>query len=117
MKRLGIILVLAAVGVGLKFARQGDDSKQVLSEMKEVFAEADFYQSDPEFMNDLLERHHLTAFNEAYDIGSRRRRATFDEDKYLDVLLTGMISECNQRDKREAAGALIAFKAAVQAEE
>ena len=64
-------------------------------------------------MNKLLEREHPAVFDAAYDIGSRRRRAKFDADKYRAAILEKMARECANSGRTELAGELKILNAVI----
>ena len=90
MRRVGWIVLIIVVFVGFKLWNWRSDSADVLADMKEVIARLDVDEADAEYLDELLEREHSVAFEAAYDTGSRRRGASFDEEKYLAGVLERM---------------------------
>lgn len=117
MKKVAIFLVFAGVVVFLKMRNQSDDSAQVLSEMKELISSLEVYDANSDFLDRSLERHHMKAFDDAYEIGRRRRNTTFDVDKYIQDMLTMMVKDCNQANERDLAATLVEMREAILAEE
>lgn len=117
MKKVAIFLVFVGVVVFLKMRNQSDDSGQVLSDMKELISSLEVYDANSEFLDRSLERRHMKAFDDAYEMGRRRRRTTFDEDQYIQDMLTMMVKDCNQANKRDLAATLVAVRESILAEE
>ena len=114
MRKVGWIVLIFVVFVGFKLWNWRSDSADVLADMKEVIARLDVNEADAEYLEGLLEREHTIAFEAAYDTGSRRRGATFDEDKYLVQVLDAMIKQCDRDRETEIAAKLRALKQAVE---
>ena len=117
MKKVAIFLVFIGVVVFLKIRNQSDDSAQVLSDMKELISSLEVYDANAEFLDRSVERRHMKAFDDAYEMGRRRRRTTFDEDKYIQDMLTMMVKDCNQANKRDLAATLVAVREELLAKE
>ncbi len=96
MKRLLVILVLAAVFVGVKVSRRGGSQSKVLHDMRAIIEGLDTYEENADYLDALLVRHHPLAFDKAYDLGGRRRSATFDDELYLDTIFHNMVKECRE---------------------
>ncbi len=107
-----IVIVLVAI----KFSNRGDDSAQVLSEAKELIAQLEVYKPNAEYLDKLTERAHRHVFDKAYDMGGRRRGATFDEDKYLTALLDYMMAQCRTDRENDIAVALQKMREELAAE-
>jgi hypothetical protein len=90
----------------MKLYRRGTDKTDVLTAMKEIIGDLDVYKTEGEYLDELLEREHGRAFDDAYDVGGRRRSAKFDHDKYLQSLYGGMIADAKRRNKKDVADAL-----------
>ncbi|MEL6443345.1 MAG: hypothetical protein AAF089_17505 [Bacteroidota bacterium] len=91
-KLLSIVLVIAFV-LGMKFFKQHEADGDIHDEAY-LFVEAlpDFDQHQA-FYATAFEVAHDKAFQEAYHPGRRRRAATFDEDRYFEVLFDSMASQ------------------------
>ena len=116
MKRVAIIAVVIGVMVFFKMRNQGDDSAAVLSDMKAVISSMEAYEDNADFLDQTLETCHMTVFSDSYDMGSRRRGATFDEDKYIQDVLTLMVKHCNRFNRKELAAPLAELRDAIMAE-
>jgi hypothetical protein len=114
-KFAGILIAIIAI-MGLKFWRSGNDSKEVLAQAKELISEMPEYSENAAYLDKLAELHHPLAFNAAYDLGGRRRRASFNEKKYVHGLLTRMAESCRADGKKELQKALQEADVAIQAE-
>ncbi len=104
----GILLAVALIGgaLYLKFRNRGAAADDTLVQMQALIATIDGYQADQAYLKPLTERAHRAAFDGSYDIGGRRRRASFDEDKYLDAFFKHMIQACNADNHRDLVPAL-----------
>lgn len=118
MRKFGSLAVFAAfVGlmVWLQFSRKGDADKELLADMKTVISDLDVYPQNATYLDELLEREHRLAFETSYTMGGRRRRARFDEAKYVEQLFGGMLADCRRRGKTEVAESLqVAIAAAAE---
>ena len=99
MKKAIWIVVALAVIFGLKFYNRGNDEKDVLAEMKAVIVEMGLPADDTTYLHGVVERVHPDAFDAAYSMGSRRRAATLDEQKYIQEVFKGMIRACTGDNK------------------
>ena len=72
MKKVAIIMVIVGVSVFFKMRNQGDNSAQILSDMKEIISSLDVYQANAEYLDQILETRHMKSFRDAYDMGGRR---------------------------------------------
>lgn len=115
MKRIGIFVVVVIVAVGFKFWRRGNLGAEELAKMKTIIAKLPIYQSEGELLDEMVERHHGSAFDAAYEVGGRRMADTFDESRYFGNLVTRMMAEADQRKKTEVVTALKQLKDAVAA--
>jgi hypothetical protein len=115
-KVIGIVVAIVVV-VGLRFYNRGTDEKAVLADMKTVIAQLGASPADSAYLNGVLDREHSRAFDAAYEMGSRRRGARFDENKYVDAIFKAMISQCEKDKKKDLAAKLrIAHEALRSAE-
>jgi hypothetical protein len=112
-KFAGILIAIIAI-IGLKFWRSSNDSKEVLAQAKELISEMPEYPQNAAYLDKLVDLHHTLAFNAAYDMGGRRRRASFNEKKYVHGLLTRMAESCRTDGKSELWKALQEADVAIQ---
>ncbi|HRX85131.1 MAG TPA: hypothetical protein P5572_08940 [Phycisphaerae bacterium] len=117
MKRLGVVVVLGVLLFGLKLWHRGDDGKQILKEAKLMVLAMHLPAEEEAYLTTILEREHQKAFDAAYDMGRRRRAATFYEDKYLDAIFAAWIRECQADGKPELADKVAALQAEIMAED
>ena len=117
MKKAAIILVIIGVGVFLKMRNQGDNSAQIHSDMREIISSLELYEANADYLDRTLETRHMKAFRDTYEMGGRRRGATFDQDKYIEDLLTMMVKDCNRDNKRDLVAPLVALREALLAED
>ena len=116
-KKILGFLVLVGVVVGIKFYNRGDDSAKVLKDFKEIMEKTDGYIAHSDVLEPMIQRAHQFVFDEAYDMGGRRRGASFDEDKYVVGMLDYMLNDCRKRHKKEAAEWVLAVRKAVGGDE
>ncbi len=117
MKRVVIIMVVIGVAVFFKMRNQGDNSEQVLSDMRVIISSLDVYEANSDYLDQILETRHMKAFRDSYEMGRRRRGPTFEEDKYIQDVLTMMVKDCNRDNERDLAATLVALREAILAEE
>jgi hypothetical protein len=114
MQKVGGVIVVIVILVGLKFWHRSDDSAEILADMKEVIAQLNVDEADAKYLEQMLEREHQRAFDAAYDMGGRRRRATFDEKQYLVQVLGAMAKQCDRDRSPEIADKLRTLKMIVE---
>ena len=114
---MAIFLVLIGVVVFLKMRNQGDNSEQILSDMREIISSLEVYEANADYLDQKLETRHMKAFRDSYEMGGRRRGSTFDQDKYIQDLLTTMVKDCNRDNRRDVAAALVALREELLAQE
>lgn len=100
MGKFGITAVAIVVFVIVAWQRSGKDSDAVLNQMKQLVSQLDTYPQNAEYLDRMVEHEHKMSFHDYYDMGGRRRGASFDDEGYLRHLLDKMIANCN-RDRRE----------------
>lgn len=96
----GIVVALLIAGglVWMQYSNKGNDEqdlKDVAHEVLMTINDYDQYESDYVFYFDM---HHDEAFEDNYQMGGKRRSATFDEDSYWNQILDAMIATA-QADK------------------
>ena len=79
MRRIGIWILIIAIGVGFKFWNRNSDEKKFRKEMIALCAE------DPDCI-EAVETHFDTCFDGSYDMGGRRRSAHLDVQKMVDCI-------------------------------
>ena len=96
---IGVVVVVALLA--FKFMNAGDASADVKEEMREIVKLLPCYEDNAEYLDQQFELRHQFAFDKAYDLGGRRRSASFDADKYLEELFGAMIKDARDRAKHE----------------
>lgn len=99
MKRVGIFIVIAAIAVWARMGNRDEADAAIKEQMLTLVQELPCYDGEDGYVAGLFDTQHMFAFNQAYDMGGRRRAASFDEDVYFDVLLNGMIIKARDRNK------------------
>ncbi len=115
-KVLGIAAVVAVI-LFFKMRNMGDDDAAIRQEMEAVVESLPCYDAHDEYLDKLLERHHGSAFYEAYEMGGRRRAAEFDENAYVEKLFGGMIKNARDVGKRDLVECLQAARSILLEEE
>ena len=99
-KVLGIAVVVTAIMI-FKMKNMGEEDSAIQEEMQAIVESLPCYDAHGEYLDTLFERHHGIAFQEAYEMGGRRRGATFDENAYIEKLFGRMIKNARDRSKRD----------------
>jgi len=87
---IGVVVVIALL-TAWKMSQRSDASDDVKTEMRtELLAKLPSYEKHGEYMDQLLDDAHDSAFSASYDTGSRRRPASMDFDKYTRMVLESM---------------------------
>jgi len=114
-KVVGFVVVLVVL-VGIKFFTRSGDKEEILADMKKLVVRIEGYDQHAEYLDKLLEREHNRVFDKAYDMGGRRRGASFDETKYLGEVLTGMAADCERTKRTDLANSLRQYRDTLLAE-
>ena len=99
--KIGGIIVALLIACGLvymQYSNKGNDEQELRDVAHEVLmtiSDYDQNESDYDFYFDM---HHEQAFEDNYQMGGKRRSASFDEDGYWTQILSAMI-ETAQADK------------------
>lgn len=99
MQRVVIFIVIAAIVVWSQWGNRDEADAAIKEQMLTLVQELPCYDGEEGYVAGLFDMQHMFAFNQAYDIGGRRRAASFDEEVYFDVLLNGMIIKARDRNK------------------
>ncbi len=117
MKKVLVFLAIAGVVVYSKMSNRSDASSEFLNDMQALIATLDNYEDNAEFIDLRLKLRHTQAFADAYDAGSRRRGATFDEGKYIQDIFGMLIKDCNNGNRKELAVSLVELRSELMAVE
>ncbi len=111
-KGIGILvtIVLIAIGVCMKIGRRSDAGAEVRAQMQALIETMPEYSANVEYLDELFERKHVKAFEEAYSMGGRRTRSKFDWETYGKTVLETMASQSGKDRKPELAKALRTLK-------
>ena len=107
--KIGGIVIALLIACGLvwfQYSSKGSEKDELRQVAYEVLATIDDYsqfESDYDFYFDM---HHEEAFENNYQMGGRRRNATFDEDGYWNELLTAMIQTAQADEEPEIVAGL-----------
>ncbi len=100
------ITIVVGVVVGLKLYNKGEAASGIRGEAQEIIQQASGYHKDTGYFDSLLDRHHPTAFDQAYTIGGRHTAASFDDSKYLQSVYSLMIQQAENDGRQEVADSL-----------
>lgn len=117
MKKVIVFIVAVAVLGWFKMSDRGDVSDQTLGDMREIIESMDEYPRNEVFLDSFLKLAHVRAFGDTYDIGTKRRDASFDQEAYLTRVFDELIEECGNHKKPELADALRELRKEVYIEE
>jgi len=116
-KKVVILVVVIGVIVAFKMKNQGDDSATIQAEMQKLIAALPCAGDSAEYLDSLIVRHHNVAFREAYTMGGRRTKARFDQDKYIENILTRMIKAARDAGKPDLVDCLQEARAILLADD
>lgn len=111
LSRLGGLLFVLVAGIGWRIYVRGEDSDEVRAEAMKVLALVEGYEQNKEILLKMADQAHSVAFSAAYEMGGRRTRATFDEDKYIEAFFKSMVSQADLRGRQDLKKSLLALKA------
>lgn len=105
--RMGILLLIA-VGVTMyvKFSRRADMGKAALANATEIMSRIDGYEKEKAFFDMHTDLAHQAALGEAYSMGGRRTRDTFDEGEYMNVFFGRLMTRAKEAGKPELVRAI-----------
>lgn len=104
---VGGILLLLALGVGVRMYHRAGDSSEIKESMMQAVAAMDGYDKNKVIMDAMAERAHGHAFDRAYTMGGRRRASTFDEEKYVEEFFGSLIRQANDLGRPDIRDAVI----------
>ena len=111
-RKLGGIAIVAIIIIGVvvsKMRDRSEDSDAIQAEVMELLTEVEGYDQHSGLLATFAKSAHLRAFDKAYGMGSRRTRATFDEEVYVRVFFNDLVKSAQRMDKIRLANALLAF--------
>jgi hypothetical protein len=116
-KLIGIVvIVLLIVGVTwLRMSRRADASAQVRADVEQMVKSIDNYAKYEKLLKTWTELAHRKAFDAAYDVGGRRRAASFDADKYIRAFFDDLIRSADQAKKADLVKSLKDLQSRMQA--
>lgn len=99
-------LLIAGGLIGLRFYNRADTGSEVREAAHSIIMTMDGYSQNQEYVDFIFNVAHKEAFDDAYRMGGRRRRSTFDEDLYFDTLFATMINQSSRDGSTHIAEAL-----------
>ena len=106
---IGIIIVVVII-VGFKFYKKDEASDNIRSQTIEIVQAMPGYDENQSYINSIFEPCFETAFQASYEMGSRRRSAKFDQDKYITTLFDNLMVRSKQDGKEELARRFKVYK-------
>ena len=106
---IGIIIVVAII-VGFKFYNKSKAGDDIRSQTIEIVQAMPGYDENQSYIDSILEPCFETAFEASYDMGSRRRSAKFDQNKYITTLFDNLRVRSEQDGKEELARRFKVYK-------
>ena len=105
-KLIGIAVVVLIAGgvIYLKFSNRAEASGDVREAIMSWIVELPCYQENTEKLEEMADRAHEHAFSMAYDMGSRHRSASFDDETYIAEFFGFMIKQAPEVAERLSAG-------------
>lgn len=106
VKKIAIIVGVVALVVGYKVYKKqehGAENKEILHGWIEKMPG---YEENQEYIDSIFEDAHEVAFDKSYDMGSRRRGASFDHDAYARVAFSSMRDQANKDERPVLAEAI-----------
>ncbi len=102
-----IIFAVAISGViGWKFYNKSQASSETKEQVRALLVALPEYPAHADYFNELLDRSHEDAFSAAYQMGGRRRGASFDAEKYLQVVFANMVEHARADGRADLVAAL-----------
>ena len=106
---IGIIIVVVII-VGFKFYKKDEASDNIRSQTIEIVQVMPGYDENKLYIDSIFEPCFETAFQASYEMGSRRRSAKFDQDKYITTLFDNLMVRSKQDGKEELARRFKVYK-------
>ncbi len=108
---IGITVVLVVGLLWWKFRQQGQASDAIQASIMEAIVELPVYGENQEWFDTFCEYAHGHAFRQAYDAGSRRRSASFDDGQYLQLYFEYLIEQAEATNRKQVIPAIRALQA------
>ncbi|MEX2218302.1 MAG: hypothetical protein WD749_06035 [Phycisphaerales bacterium] len=112
--RIGVGLLVFAIGMGVLFYRRGEAGESYREAAREMIREVQGYSARAEYYDYLVDAAHDQVFNDATEIqpGGRRGRGkvVIDEEKYIRTLFDEMIRMANDERATGVADALAKYR-------
>jgi len=106
VSRLIPIAIVVAAVVGWKLYNKSKASDQVRQQGRILVEAFPDYSENKDYYDSAFDRLHGQAFDHSYNMGGRHTSASFDEDKYLAVLIALVQRDAQQGGKAQIADLL-----------
>ena len=93
--------------LGYNFHRKGQVSDRYLTEAYSLVSLCDQYAKEQNYIIGICDAAHESAFNHAYDMGSRRRSASMNDDQYFTELFAAMRDQAVADHKQAVAESIV----------
>ena len=104
--KFGLPALIVVVVVWSKASNRSDASEAVRAEIMELMEQLDVRDADRKFIDTWSKVVHIHAFEQAYELGGRRRSASFDRDKYVDAFFSRMLRLAEEWKRNQLVEAL-----------
>jgi len=101
LSRVVPIAVVIAVVVGIKLHNKGKASDQVREQVMALVREFPGYAENQAYYDEAFLACHAKGFEHSYKIGGRRTSSSFDEKRYLAILIALMKQKATEDGKTE----------------
>jgi hypothetical protein len=101
--RIVRIAVFGAIAIGVamyvKMSRRGELGDQAKANANQILTQAEGYETHRKFFELYSDLAHQSALSEAYTIGGRRARDTFDPNVYMGVFFGKLMNRARDEGK------------------
>lgn len=104
--KFGLPAVIVVVVVWSKVSNRSDASEVARVEIRELMEQLEVREADRKFVATWSKVVHLQAFEQAYELGGRRRSGSFDRDKYIDAFFSRMLRLAEEWKRNQLVEAL-----------
>ena len=109
-KRLVWVAIIVAVFIGWQLYKKNQAGEDVRSQTLEIIQNLPSYDTESEYLKKVFDQSYEQAFESSYKVGSRRRAAKLDAEKYLTAFFDNMIRHANGDGKDELVKEMEVYK-------
>jgi len=105
--RIGVIgLIAIGVATYVKMSRRSEMGDVARASAMEILSRVEGYEANQRFYDMHADLAHQAAMGEAYSMGGRRTRSTFDEGEYMNVFFGRLMTRARDDGKPEIVRAI-----------